>query len=193
MTYENTWEHRRRSDRWQQTWPWCRWGDHRGHAKVCVQSGGILFPTSAANNVKVISFIFRLWTIQIHELTNYLLVTITNVYTYKKFVIEDDLHGPLLVAVDVGDELLEGNVELLNLACKVSSGHSENVCKTGLDTNLSFESQIVLEVRTQTLLLNVVNSVEALKGRQCFSAIFMVVPLFSLLIKKIYLLTWHLP
>ncbi len=61
-------------------------------------------------------------------------------------MIEDDLHGPLLVAVDVGDELLEGNVELLNLACKVSSGHSENVCKTGLDTNLSFESQTVLEV-----------------------------------------------
>jgi hypothetical protein len=46
-------------------------------------------------------------------------------------VIEDDLHGPLLVAVDVGDELLEGNVELLNLACKVSSSHSENVCKIG--------------------------------------------------------------
>jgi hypothetical protein len=45
----------------------------------------------------------------------------------------------------------------------------------------------------QTLLLNVVNSVEALKGRGCFTAIFMVVHLFSLRIKKIYLLTWHLP
>jgi len=36
--------------------------------------------------------------------------------SYQKFVVEDDLGGTLLVAVDVGDELLQGDVELFNLA-----------------------------------------------------------------------------
>ena len=33
----------------------------------------------------------------------------------QQLVGDDDLHGALLVAVDVGDELAQGDVELLNL------------------------------------------------------------------------------
>ena len=34
----------------------------------------------------------------------------------KQLVVQDDVHGPLLVSLDVGDELIDGNVELLHFA-----------------------------------------------------------------------------
>ncbi len=45
---------------------------------------------------------------------------ITMTTSYQKFVVEDDLGGPLLVAVDVGDELLQGDVEFFDLASLAS-------------------------------------------------------------------------
>lgn len=40
-------------------------------------------------------------------------------------MIENDLHGSLFVAVDVGDELLQRDVELLHFACQVRGRHTE--------------------------------------------------------------------
>jgi hypothetical protein len=42
------------------------------------------------------------------------------VTSYQKFVVEDDLGGTLLVAVDVGDELLQGDVEFFDLTSLAS-------------------------------------------------------------------------
>ena len=42
----------------------------------------------------------------------------------EQLVVQDYVHGTLLVTLDVGDELIDGHVELLHFAGKVCGRHS---------------------------------------------------------------------
>lgn len=44
----------------------------------------------------------------------------------KQFVVQDYVHGTLLVTFDVGDELIDGNVELFHFARKVCRRHPKD-------------------------------------------------------------------
>ena len=43
----------------------------------------------------------------------------------QQLVVEDDLGGPLLVALDVGHELGHGHVELLHFAREIDTGDQD--------------------------------------------------------------------
>ena len=48
-------------------------------------------------------------------------------------MVQDDLHGPFLIAVDVWNELLQWNVKLLDLTSQVGCSDSG---KEGIEENL---------------------------------------------------------